>query len=124
MAWTPYVGDPYSQLNEGRAAVFGQNIEPKTRTSRGLGMGSRQRLTTSMAGAVPYSQLTPDQAYFRDSVATGRWGADSFIGAHAPVNHMRRHADGTIDMVRLEAHGKAYLDLGGMGARDCRAARP
>lgn len=87
-------------------------------------MSPRTRLTTSLAGAVPYSQFTPAQAYFRDSVAKGRWGADSFIGAHAPVSHIRRHADGTVDVVKLDAHGGVYLDLGGKGARDVAAGRP
>lgn len=118
MSWTPYTGDPYAQPGESDASRFGQNVNPLTRTSRTTNMSPRHRLTTSLAGAVPYSQLTPDAVYFRDSIATGRWGADSFIGAHAPVCHMRRHDDGTTDLVKLEAHGKFYIDLGGKGGRD------
>jgi hypothetical protein len=124
MSWTPYVGDPGGELADGHAAVLKANTDPLSRSSRGPGMGSRQRLTTSLAGAVPWSQMTPDQSYFRDTVATGRWGADPEIGAHAPAYMMKRHPDGTVDLVKLEANGKVYLDLGGRGARDVGAGRP
>jgi hypothetical protein len=122
--FTPFVGDPNAQVGEASRSVFAANKNPLTRTSRLAGMSPRHRLTTSMAGAVPYSQMTPDQAYFRESQGGGRWGADSWIGAHAPVHHMRRHPDGTVDIIRLEADGTTYLDLGGSGARDMGAIRP
>jgi hypothetical protein len=124
MSWTPYVGDPYSQVGETRAPVFDAEPKRPNRISRMAGMHCGQRLTTAMALAAPYQQFTPDQAYFRDSVATGRWAAQTGEPAHAPLTMIRRHDDGTCDAVRLEAHGKLWIDLGGRGARDVAARRP
>jgi len=125
MSWTPYVGDPYSQVGETSPAVIGaSNLNPSTRTSRGPGMSSMRRLLASMAGAVPWSQLTPDQKYFQDSVATGRWGAEHPYAAHAPASLITKHHDGTCDVTTLAVNGTAHLDLGGRGARVTAAGRP
>jgi hypothetical protein len=86
-------------------------------------MDSRQRLTTSMGGAVPVAQHTPDQQWFRDN-ASGRWQADYDTGTHAPTNSMTLGPDGTLDVVRLDADGKAHIDLGGRGGTDVAAGRP
>ena len=84
--------------------------------------GAQARLTSSMAGAVPVQQHTPDQQWFRDN-AEGRM-ADPAIGAHAPVNAMCHRGNGTVDTIRMEANGDSYIDLGGKGARDFAAGRP
>lgn len=89
---------------------------------RNAGMDSHTRMTSSMAGAVPWAQLTPDQSYFR-SQAAGRWQADFDTGAHAPVNSIRIGTDGTVDTVALDADQNSYVDLGGQGARDVAAGR-
>ena len=125
MAWTPYDGDPSQQVGEYNESVIGQsNAHPSTRTSRGPGMTSRIRLLASMAGAVPWSQLTPDQTYFQDSIATGRWAAQHPYMAHAPASLVKKHPDGTCDVTTLAVSGNAHLDLGGKGARDVAAGRP
>ena len=86
-------------------------------------MGSRERLTTSMAGAVPVSQFTPDQEWFR-SMAAGRYQADPDSGAHVPMYHVRRHSDGTCDTVGLEADGSDYFMPSGRSAQDTAIRRP
>lgn len=93
---------------------------PRTRTT---GMWPRQRLTSAMAAAAPVQQLTPDQQWFR-ATAEGRWSADPSLGAHAPAYGMRRHPDGTTDVVRLEPNGADWLDMGGRGGRDVAGGRP
>lgn len=86
-------------------------------------MGSRERLTTSMAGAVPVSQFTPDQEWFR-SMAEGRYQADPDSGAHVPMHHTRRHPDGTCDTSSLEPDGNEYFMSPVQGARDTAIRRP
>jgi hypothetical protein len=113
-------------------AVIGYTPGPDgaTPASRGPGLGSRGRLTTSLAGAAPWQQFTPDQQSFRDNNAAGRWQADYDTGAHAPVNALRQDpTSGAVDVVRLEASNNpsgvdSYLDLGGKGGRDFAARQP
>lgn len=130
MSWTPYVGDPYAQVGEGAAPVVGSdqivasNYHPDGRSSRTGGMSSQQRLTTALAGAVPWAQMTPDQQYFVDSIASGRWGNDAGYTANAPAALVKRHADGTQDVSSLSVHAQFHIDLGGRGARDFQAKKP
>jgi hypothetical protein len=100
----------------------------KSNRPRFFGMTSRERLTTSMAGAVPVSQFTPDQEYFRAN-AQGRWQADFDQGAHAPVNAIRQDGNGCTDVVKLEPDRNpngpdTYIDLGGKGATDYAVRQP
>ena len=76
----------------------------------------RQRLLTNLNGAVPWSQLTPDQIYFRDTIAGGRMAANP--SPNAGLTKVVRHADGTCDSIRMEPHGSAFIDLGGKGGID------
>lgn len=138
MSWTPFSGDPNSQVGEAKSSTIpddvaqsGTGARMKRRpllSSRRPGMNSGQRLQTSLAGAVPSAQLTPDQMFFRDSIADGRWGGRLALEpdqiARHNTNMIRRYPDGTCDLVKLEADGKFYLDLGGRGARDTGAGRP
>jgi hypothetical protein len=39
------------------------------------------------------------------------------------LNLIKRHPDGTCDMIGLEASGKFYIDLGGQGGRDVRVGK-
>ena len=111
---------------ENTGPVFGDPsiANPAQAGGRFAGMDSRQRLTTSLSGSAPFQQLTPDQRYFRDTAAAGRWQADFDTGAHAPVNQMKRHDDGTMDLTSLEPDLSVYLDLGGKGGVDTAAGRP
>jgi hypothetical protein len=95
------------------------SVPPETQTT-----GHGSRLLTPMSLAAPVQQLTPDQKYFRDSVANGRWQADFDAGANAPANRMLMHPDGTVDTYGLEPYGDQWIDLGGRGATDVAAGRP
>jgi hypothetical protein len=128
MSWTPYVGDPAKQFGEYEPALFAQGTpvaaQPITRMG---GMNVGQRLQASMAGLFGWGALTPDQLFFRSTLGKGRWGGSIPLPpgetANRSVSHVRRHPDGTCDLIGLEASGKFYLDLGGRGARDVRAGR-
>jgi hypothetical protein len=88
-------------------------------------MNAGQRLQTSMAEGLGVMRFTPDQLYFRDSIGTGRlgdrWACAPGMVADTNLNLIKRHPDGTCDLIGLEADGKFYLDLGGQGGRDMRA---
>lgn len=129
MSWTPYVGDPYEQVGEAEPSHYGttgKSLGGRAAQapihSRQMRMNSGQRLQTAMAPGVGVQRFTPDQLFFRDSIADGRWGGRVACGpgeiANKHINMIRRHADGTCDIMALEADGKFYLDLGGRGARD------
>lgn len=83
-------------------------------------LNSAERLTTDLTSAVPVSQFTPTQAYFRAN-ATGRMPSTSY--AHANLNGVRRYSDGTCDLIRLDVAGPDWIDLGGRGAPDVAAGR-
>ncbi len=112
----PIMGDP-TVVNPARAAAPAPPADGIT------GMGSRL-LPSAMRQAAPVQQLTPDQRYFRDTVAAGRWQADFDTGANAPLTSMTRHDDGTCDTTALEADGDSWIDLGGRGGRDVSVGRP
>lgn len=95
---------------------------PQPRPAEGV-TGHGSRLLTPISRAAPVQQLTPDQRYFRDSVANGRWQADFDAGANAPLNKIAQHPDGTMDVSRLEADGDQWIDLGGRGAADVAIGR-
>lgn len=85
---------------------------------------ARLRHGTAMDMAAPVQQLTPDQAFFRDSVAQGRLAAYPLTGAHAPVHRIRQHPNGVTDVTRLEPNGNDYIDLGGKGGVDMAVRQP
>jgi hypothetical protein len=132
MSWTPYVGDPNSATEEDATPVFVTNAAdvqswhraPHTPIGR---MDPGQRLQTALAGALGWSTFTPEQKWFRDRLGTGRWGGRMSTApgesANRNLNMIRRHADGTCDLINLEMDGNFVLDLGGRGARDTRAGR-
>lgn len=86
-------------------------------------MNSRERLTNPIWSAAPVQQLTPQQAYFRNTLGGGRSIPADYDAAHATCHQRRVHPDGTVDTVRLEVHGGGWLNLGGRGARDFAAGR-
>jgi hypothetical protein len=106
----PVMGDPDGSM---------PTVSKETRTT-----GHGSRLLTPMSLAAPVQQFTPEQAYWRDSVANGRWQADFDAGANAPANRICQHPDGTCDMTRLEPSGDQWIDLGGRGATDVAVGRP
>lgn len=140
MSWTPYLGDPREQEGEYDPTVIGTMDKAPLSYggkralfpmfSRRPGMNCGQRLQASMAGAEGVMRFTPDQLYFRDSIGTGRLNdrgmrittAQGEI-ANKNINMIKRHADGTCDLINLEADGNFYLDLGGQGGRDTRAGQ-
>jgi hypothetical protein len=80
-----------------------------------------------MDNAAPVQQHTPDQAWWRGSLGTGRWNTDPQAPA-APVNMIRQDANGTTDLVKLEPIHHAdgpdeYIDLGGRGGVDVAIGR-
>lgn len=127
MSWTPYVGDPNTQVGEMAPAhrVTDNDTVPG---SRRAGMTSGQRMKVGLDAGLGSSMFTPDQQWFRRLIAGGRWGSSLPVApneeADRPVNMVRRYPDGTCDVIGLEACGKFHLDLGGSGARDVRAGRP
>lgn len=130
MAWTPYVGDPANRLGDLNPPHLDapNDYLPGSGFSRRVGMTSGQVMTTSTDGGRGANLFTPDQTWFRRNILSGRWGG--FLPtapaetADRSVNMIRRHPDGTCDLVSLEACGNFHLDLGGRGARDVRAGRP
>ena len=87
------------------------------------------RIQSGLQIGAPVQQFTPDQEFFRSSLADGRWQADYGVGAHAPVYHSRQDPiTGAVDVVRLEPWhtdngADQYLDLGGKGGIDYAAGR-
>lgn len=127
MSWTPYVGDPNTQAR-GRFPIIAIADDDAVPGSRRHGMTSGQRMKVALDAGLGSHLFTPDQSWFRRLIVGGRWGDSYPVGgreeADRPVNLVRRHADGTCDVIGLEACGMFHLDLGGAGARDTRAGRP
>lgn len=129
MSWTPYIGDPSRQWDEYSEPLWNQGtpVAGKEIPTRFAGMNVGQRLQVSMAGLFGWGSLSPDQIFFRSTLGKGRLGGRIPLEpgqlANRNANMVRRHADGTCDVIGLEAAGKFYLDLGGCGARDTRAGR-
>lgn len=95
--------------------------------TRQANMGPGMRLGASLAGPLGWSTFTPDQAWWRSTLGSGRWGGKLITApgenANRPMNMIRRTDDGCCDVVALEASGKFVFDLGGRGATDVRAGR-
>jgi len=83
----------------------------------------RNRIIGSMRLATGTQQLTPEQQYFQETNAVGRWSADYDTGAHAPAYLHRRHDDGTCDTISLNCDNGVYTEMGGQGGRDIAAGR-
>lgn len=127
MSWTPYIGDPAKQFDEYSVPLWQQGtpMPGQQIPTRLAGMNVGQRLQASMAGLFGWGALTPDQVFFRSTLGKGRWGGriplEPGQTANRNANMIRRYADGTCDVIGLEASGKFYFDLGGCGGRDMRA---
>jgi hypothetical protein len=72
--------------------------------------------------AIGCSQYTPNQAFFVDTNARGRWAHSPFDKIEQAV-HIRTTPDGTVDMIRLESGIGGWTHLGGQGGLDIRAGR-
>lgn len=112
----------------GMSDIVGETPANERFWSRRPGMNSGMRMQAACAPGIGVERFTPDQTFFRDSIARGRWGKAMPVApgddANKNLNIIRRYADGTCDMIALEASGKFYLDLGGSGARDMRSGKP
>ena len=108
--------------------TFGTEVDPAqvayTRTETYLS----RRIRNGLGGAAAVQQFTPDQAYFRGSLAAGRWQSDG--PAHAAITRITQDpATGCMDTVRMEPTSRVdgpdgYIDLGGKGGVDYAARRP
>ena len=72
--------------------------------------------------AIGRDYFTPEQQFFRDTNAGGRFASMPMQRSHTGYN-IDCNADGTVDMIRLEAGMSGWQDLGGKGAYDVRAGR-
>jgi hypothetical protein len=118
------IASTYTPGPNGETQARGTN-----RDSVGGVMDPRQRLTTAMAYAAPTQQLTPNQLWFRSSMAQGRWPTDFDAGAAAPANLIRQDSDGVTDVSSLEPvynpnGADQYVDLGGKGGIDVGVGKP
>lgn len=84
-------------------------------------MRSLDRFTTPQA-SLAVQQHVPAQRAFRDTQA-GRVAGDPHSGTPHTAYAVRRWPDGTCDVVRMDADGRDWLDLGGRGAHDVAAGR-
>jgi hypothetical protein len=84
----------------------------------------QHRMTHDKTEGQMCSFFTPVQQEWRQGPGLGRWQADAVQGTHATAHHMRQHPEGTVDLVRLDADGQFWMDLGGFGARDMACGRP
>jgi len=75
--------------------------------------------TERMAGTS--SVKTQDD--FRRTNFRGFWPTENQNEAVHPAYLHRRHADGTIDLIRLEPSIHGYIELGGKGCQDFAAGR-
>ena len=89
-----------------------------------------ERIVSGMDLAAPVQHFTPDQNFFRRSLADGRNNADPSIGAaHYLYKTRQDPKTGAMDVIRLDPYTRLgsteqYLDLGGQGATDYAARRP
>lgn len=82
-----------------------------------------QRLQGVTSPAVGVQYHTPTQQFFRNTNARGRWASDPGTAVTNTAYNLKRHADGTVDCIRLEADFDGWYDLGGQGAYDCYVGR-
>lgn len=110
------------------AGRYGTEVDPAAAAYNPQQTYLTERIRNGLAGAAPTQQFTPDQAYFRGSLASGRWQSDG--PAHAYLYKMTGDpATGCVDVVRMEACSRPgapdyYADLGGRGGIDYAARRP
>jgi hypothetical protein len=122
---SPAPGDqPTSPLGS-----FGTEVDPASAAYLPQQTYLSRRITSGMSQAVPVAQFTPDQEFFRRSLADGRWQADYGVGAHAPVyRSIQDPVTGAVDVVRMEPwndpSSPQYLDLGGKGGVSYGVKRP
>ena len=87
-------------------------------------MSLRDRIVSGMSLATGVQQHTPDEAFFAETNARGRWQADYDAGAQQVAYAHKRHPDGTCDTVKLEATSyNQWLEMGGLAGRDVAAGR-
>jgi len=84
----------------------------------------RDRIINGMSLATGVQQRTPQDDFFIETNARGRWQSDFDAGAQQVAYIHKRHADGTIDTVKAEPTVyNQWLEMGGLGPRDMAAGR-
>jgi len=84
----------------------------------------RDRIVNGMSLATGVQQHTPQDQFFIETNAVGRWQTDFDAGAQQPAYIHRRHPDGTVDTIRAHARlDNTWLEMGGLGARDVAVGR-
>ena len=120
--------DPNNADTNMSPALFAQGRPITPKVYRHQNMNAGQRLQAALAGPLGWVTFTPDQQWWRSTLGRGRWGGrlatEPGQSADRPANMVMRHADGTCDMIGLDAGGFFYFDLGGCGGRDTKAGRP
>ena len=87
-------------------------------------MSLRDRIVSGMSLATGVQQHTPVEAFFAETNARGRWQSDYDAGAQQVAYAHKRHPDGTVDTVKLEATSyNQWLEMGGLAGRDVAAGR-
>lgn len=81
------------------------------------------RLTTPANPALGVQQFTPEQNFFIETNARGRWARDPGVEYAAPAFHLKCSPDGTVDQIALQSGNACWYDMGGKGAFDVRAGR-
>ena len=84
----------------------------------------KARIVNGMSLATGIQQQTPQDQFFSETNARGRWQADYDAGAQQVAYIHKRHADGTIDTVKAEpTRFNQWLEMGGLAGRDFAAGR-
>jgi hypothetical protein len=83
----------------------------------------RNRILASMNLATGTDQFAPQQSFFIETNADGRWAANGQTTVHAPAYIHRRHPDGTCDTISCRPTVHYYQEDCGKGARDVAAGR-
>jgi len=73
--------------------------------------------------AIGTEHFSQDQNFFRVTNGRGRWANTGVPEVVHTCYNVDANADGTVDMIRLEAGLTGVQDLGGKGAYDVRVGR-
>jgi hypothetical protein len=81
------------------------------------------RITTPQNPALGIQQFTPEQNFFIETNARGRWARDPGVEYAAHAWHLKCDPSGTVDTIALQSGNGCWYDMGGKGAYDVKAGR-